>query len=209
MKVRSMNRVFCFVMLVAMTACLGCYDAKLPDALKVKMPEGAAMEAPIDSGPLLFADSTWAVYEVEDETKADGAQEGAPPQVLVRIEFGPRGEIIRAFDNRSFGVEHIGNEMIADGGQHPTPIPATSYVAESYGGGTKARFGFTAMGKYFIGPVEAAVASAYAFGSVDETGDRFVGTMGYTIDVNPTMEAVLADIVGSKTDERPVFAIRE
>ncbi len=173
------------------------------------MPDGAAIEAPIDSGPQIFADSTWALYGVDEATGANGIQEGLPPQPLVRIEFGSRGEIIRAFDNRSFGVGHIGDEIIADGANHPTPFPAASYVGESYGGGTKAEFGFTAIGKYFIGPVEAATIRAYAFGSVDETGDRLEGVLEYVIEINPVMEAALADVVDWRADERAIYAIRE
>ncbi len=209
MNARRANLMACLVVSVALTACLGCYDAKLPDTLKVSMPDGAALEAPIDSGPELLASSTWAVYEREEGENADGAQEGAPSRPLVRLEFGPRGEIIRAFDNRSFGVDYIGDQLVPDGASHPTPFPAAAYVAESYGGGTKSLFGFTAMGKFSIGPVEAATAEAYAFGSLDETGDRFEGTMGYTINVNPAMQAVLVDVVDAETDERSVFAIRE
>ncbi len=183
----------------------GCHDTSLPQSLKVALPDETSVEAAIHSGPPQLANSTWALYEAD---KADDAREvrGLP---LIRIEFGPKGEAVRGFDNTEFGSEYIGDTLVLDGTVHPALFPGASYVAQSYGAGDGPNLGFTAMGKFFIGPAEAVIASLTATGTLNEAADRFEGTVNYHLDVNPEFAKVLSDLLGKEDEHRRVIGIKE
>ncbi len=183
----------------------GCYDTTLPQSLKVAMPDDTSLEAPIHSGPPQLIDSTWALYE---KKRADDPRDGAASP-LIRIEFGSEGEVVRAFDNTEFGTEYIGDTLIPDGALHAGIIPGSSYVGQSYGAGVGPNLGFTAMGKFLVGPAEAVVASLTASGTLNEAADRFEGTVSYHLELNREFSKLLEDLIGHEDEQRNVVAFRE
>lgn len=193
------------LLFVAAALAAGCYDTALPQTLRVALPDDSSREALIHSGPPQLANSTWALYKAKNAGKA--LADEVPP--LIRIEFGPNGEVVRAFDNTEFGTEYIGDGILPDGGIHAALIPGSSYVGQSYGAGVGANLGFTAMGKFFLGPIEAVVVSLTASGTLNETADRFEGTVHYHLDLNPDFAKLLDDLVGHEDEVRLIVAFKE
>lgn len=197
------------IMIVAIPAfglSMGCYDATLPQSMMVILSAQAALEAPLDSGPNPLANTIWAMYEGNADVEGKSP---LPAKLLVRIEFGPDGQVVRAFDNVAFGAETIGMELLPDGEVHTTPFPGAAYVAGSYGGHDGREIGFAAGGKFLVGPLEAATATIYAYGTLNEAGDRVDGVLGYDLVVAPMFEELLRDVTSTIKTQRQIYALRE
>ncbi len=203
---RKPTPLVCLVVLPVFLLSAGCYDASLPQSMMVVLSAQATLEAPLDSGPDTFANSTWAMYEARE---SNGQRSALPDKLLIRIEFGPDGQIARAFDNVAFGADTIGLELVPDGEVHATPFPGAAYVAGSYGGRDGENVGFAASGHFLIGPSSAATATIYAYGTLNQAGDRIDGVLGYDLVVAPIFEELLMDITSSIKTERRVYAVRE
>lgn len=198
-----------FSIVLCALACLvplACQEVKLPDTLKIALEDGVFMNAALNTGPESMKNSIWAIYEPREPHDDGRARE---PKFIARVEFGPNGEVLRAFDNEEFGNEHIGDEIVTTNAPQPVPFPAGSYTAASYGGERGDHVAFVALGNFYIGGAYAAWVRLQTSGTLNEAKNRFEGNVTYTIEVAEQWQHVLRDLVEPKVEELAVFAIRE
>ncbi len=197
----------------------GCISSPVPDFPEEEVvflnAAGDSGTAPRDAGPPGLANATWAVYLAEQPT-SQPADQGAPigpygglaglvlavprepGDLLVRAEFGDKGEITQLTDN-TFYTPDILPTLIDDGAAHETTLTGVSYAQESYGLQVGDQYAFVAPVIVYVFNIELARGAAYSWGRID--GERIDGTLGFFVNIAfpPT----------SAADEFKIFALRE
>lgn len=199
------------ILLAVPFGCSGCPDLSLPASLSIVLPGGEPFDAPVGSGAASVANSTWAVYQ-DGGVQFSKQAALAPPELrlLLRLELGPAGEIVRVFDNRAFAPDTIGTELLIDGGGHPAPFPGSSYVAMGYGGELGLSVGFSGFGKFFAGPITLATTTISVVGTLNDNRDRLEGTLALDIQLTPEGEDLLQEApIDTNRQSRSIVALRE
>ncbi len=193
-------------------AASGCYDPAFPDSMAVVLNSQTqlSVEAPIYSGPPALANTTWAVYtEDPDAPVAIDLDHPAPatgrPMLVARIEFGPRGEILRIYENR-FVRTTLPETILPDGQLHASEMPGASYVGAPYGGQIADAAAATGLARLVVGPVELVSATIFIRGTLVD--GRWDGVLGYEL-VIPPGAAAFNFRPGTTSYEYAMYAVRE
>lgn len=151
----------------------GCFapPPDLPQTYNVTLPSGQSRTVAAGTGPGALANTIWDCYRKPSSSGATGP-------FIVSVEFGPRGEVRRFFDNAAYYPQLLGPELLPDGSLHANAFPGMTYTAGSFGASVGSDFGFAAPLDLYLGGSRIGTGVAYAYGVV--VGDRLEGTFGYS-----------------------------
>ncbi|HVP09891.1 MAG TPA: hypothetical protein VMV94_01745 [Phycisphaerae bacterium] len=202
------------IVIVALLAGASCYDPHFPTTLTLLLDSATqlSVEAPIHSGVSSLANSTWAVYTEDPDAPVERGNDGLPPgpgrpELVVRVQFGPSGEIVCMYDNR-FERDTIPETIQPDGQLHPSELIGASYVGAPYGGQIDDAAAAAGLARLVAGPIELASATIYIRGTLAD--DRWNGVLGYQLTIPPGAGAFDPTYdAGQWSYEYAMYAVRE
>ncbi|HNQ21810.1 MAG TPA: hypothetical protein PKK06_01825 [Phycisphaerae bacterium] len=159
--------------------------------------DGTIIEAPMSGGAPSLANSEWMFYR----RNADGTP-GAP---LVRVPFGPDGNLI-SFEDNTLAVDVFGETIILDGERHDTSTDGVSYAAATYGAEGASGLGFQVQVFAYYSSFQVAEGEASLIAEYVDA-DTLVGTFYFRTEVSD----LAANYVGTganQEDEFEVIALR-
>jgi len=187
------------VALVSTSVMFGCgAGGSFPETVQLELLDSTLIDATLGGGAPSLANSEWAFYRLNPD--------GSRGALLLRIPFGPEGNLI-SFEDNTLATEVFGQTIILDGQKHDTAQDGLSYAAATYGGESESGLGFAAQLTAYYSAFQVADGEAAAIGEfVNE--NVIVGTFSFSVEVSDLAESFVGGDMNQE-DEFEIIAYRQ